>query len=290
MTNKSSSWLSQLIDNVSSGFAESKAIHDAAAAAAAQRAAVQTTADQKMMGNALIMAPLAGVGLGLAGTRLYHLVNQLHKPKETHMKFSPGAQTIDDEEKIAIATVADVTKTIGDNYDAATQAVGKLFSFKDPQNRDAALYPALILGTGLGLYGGNRLMSGILEKKRKDELAAKVEEAKKDYQRALMGRKYAAAFDSAFAAVKKADAKDTALAVADTAMFDPLRLTGTLPWYTTALASLGLLSGKMTYDWTRARSKDKAFENARKARARMTGAQPLYIDPEQLAAVKKLAD
>jgi hypothetical protein len=46
----------------------------------------------------------------------------------------------------------------------------------------------------------------------------------------------------------------------------------------------------MTYDWTRARSKDKAFENARKARARMTGAQPLYIDPEQLAAVKKLAD
>jgi hypothetical protein len=46
----------------------------------------------------------------------------------------------------------------------------------------------------------------------------------------------------------------------------------------------------MTYDWTRARSKDKALDSARKARARMSGVAPIYVDPEQLAAIKKIAD
>jgi hypothetical protein len=62
------------------------------------------------------------------------------------------------------------------------------------------------------------------------------------------------------------------------------------PAYATGTIGAGALAGKMTYDWTRARSKDKALEKARKSRARIEGAAPLYIDPEQLAAIKKLAD
>jgi hypothetical protein len=151
-------------------------------------------------------------------------------------------------------------------------------------------------GTMGGLYSGYSIMSQLAEKKRKEELQARVEDAKKEYQRALTGRKVAEDLDTAFAHIsKKAEdgkseiIRDTALRLADVA-FEPIRITGLMPAYALTTAGLGGLSGKMMYDWTRARSKDKALAEARKARARIGGAAPIYIDPEQLAAVKRVAD
>jgi hypothetical protein len=139
-------------------------------------------------------------------------------------------------------------------------------------------------------------MSQLAEKKRKEELQARVEDAKKEYQRALTGRKVAEDLDTAFARISKQAengkseiVRDTALWLADTA-FEPIRRSGAMPLYASAVAGSGLLSGKLMYDWARARSKDKALAEARKARARIGGAAPIYIDPEQLAAVKRVAD
>jgi hypothetical protein len=282
MNNKTSSWLSTALDSIYGGFG----IADQAARAAAQHAAIAEPAKQKIMGDALLKFTLGGLGLGLSGTRLYHMIGQANKPKETHTKFGPGAQTVDDEEKLA----EDST------YDKITQAIGSLFSAPTAERSNALFYPAALFGTAGGLYGGHKLMSSILEKKRKEDLAAKVDAAKKEYQRALMGKKYAAAWETAFnttkaAQEKKSDVGNVLAGIADNTIIKPLELVpGLLPIYATALAGTGLLSGKMTYDWTRARSKDKAFENARKARARLAGTQPIYVDPEQLAAIKKLAD
>jgi hypothetical protein len=60
--------------------------------------------------------------------------------------------------------------------------------------------------------------------------------------------------------------------------------------YWAGLLGTGVAAGKMTYDWTRERSRDKAIERARRARARMAGTAPVYVDPEQLVAVKKLVE
>ena len=64
---------------------------------------------------------------------------------------------------------------------------------------------------------------------------------------------------------------------------------GLWPAYVTAVLGTGALAGKMTYDWTRERSRDKALERARKSRARLEGVSPVYIDPEQMVAISELA-
>jgi len=252
----------------------------AAAAEAAARVANHETGDH------ILRAALGGLGLGLSGTRLYHMIGELNKPKETYTKFGPGAKKLDDNEKLA-ATLADTLKEL---YNNAAQGIGGAVNSLDSSFKTPA-----VLGTaGLGLLGGSQLINSIEAKKRKEEQAEMVEDAKKEYQRALMGKKHAAAFDAAFAHF----AEKSALTAVDTINY-PLQLLRQLPYdvgdaaaaaYATGTLGAGALAGKMTYDWTRARGKDKALEKARKSRARIEGAAPLYIDPEQLAAIKKIAD
>jgi hypothetical protein len=245
-------------------------------------------ARDKATGDAVIRATLGGLGLGVSGSRLYHLIQSMNKPKDTHTKFGPGAKTVDDSEKIEKIS-ASLVDTLRQLYANTTHDIGKAISGVHP----TLAVPATIGAAVTGLYGGSSLINSIEDKKRKEEQADMVEDAKKDYQRALMGKKHAAAFEEAFTACTEKNARN----LVDLLVRDPLNALQLLPYgdaaasmYATGTLGAGALAGKMTYDWTRARSKDKALEKARKSRARIEGAAPLYIDPEQLAAIKKLAD
>jgi hypothetical protein len=277
MTQKQSSWLTQYITNP---------MYHAAYAPRDAARAVSDAARDKATGDAVVRAALGGLGLGVSGSRLYHLIQTMNKPKETHTKFGPGAKTVDDSEKIAESLV----DTLRQLYASTTHGIGKAVSGVHP----TLAVPATIGAAVTGLYGGSSLINSIEDKKRKEEQADMVEDAKKDYQRALMGKKHAAAFDEAFTACTE----KKALNLVDLLVRAPLDGLSAIPWagptaasaYATGTLGAGALASKMTYDWTRARSKDKALEKARKSRARIEGAAPLYIDPEQLAAIKKLAD
>lgn len=249
--------------------------------------------NQQMM-NALLTYSLAGVGAGLSGTKLYNLISGLNKPKQTHTKFGPGAKTVDDDEKLA--EDQGIIKTITDAIASVPGRVGKMMPAmpdmaKLDQNQQALFVPAVLGATGLGIYGGHSLMNSITEKKRKEDLKLMVEEAKKEYQRALLGKR-AETLNTAFGkyAEKKASGAVSAGATAADWLLEPLRRMGVLPLYSTAVLGTGALAGKMTYDWTRERSKDKALERARKSRARLSGVAPIYVDPEQLAAIKNIAE
>jgi hypothetical protein len=317
MTTKSASWLTKYVyDPLAQAVPFLPGGATEAAAAAARQAATQTAeaASAKQMGSDILKYTLAGAGLGLGGTRLYHMISSMNKPKPKYTKFGPGSKGVDDDEKIAEALV-----------DQIVSAPGKLINnaFSNPANREAARVVATMGGTGLGMYGGIKLMNALMARKKKEELDEQVEDAKKEYQRALMG-KSAAVLDEAFnkfTDVTKTASENPLISAVQNSLSAPFAVANkaiasapgpsaadaawsalTLPFsamqkyqpawnaYVAATLGLGALSGKMTYDWTRERSRDKALDRAQKARARMTGAPPIYVDPEQLAAIKKIAD
>jgi hypothetical protein len=308
--NKTASWLSKYItDPVAHAMPYGKIEQNAAAAQAQANVGPQAEA-AKQMGETLLKYTLGGVGAGLSASKLYNLVSSLNQPKQKHTKFGPGAKTVDDDEKMA---------SMADIYNTVVSAPGKLVQgiSSDPKDQNAAFTAALLGGTGLGVLGGSSLMSSIVAKKRKEELKDQVEEAKAEYQKALTGKRAAADFDAAFdtyvrvrnsriADAKQAGMISDAVSGAGSAIsnlganalketvkspFTVMKqVPGVFEAYVASALGLAGLSGKMTYDWTRARGKDKAIENAQKARARLSGVAPIYVDPEQLAAIKQIAD
>jgi hypothetical protein len=274
-----------------------------AAYEAAQKAKAQTTAQQsqinaqnkitadnaaaKQHGSDILTYSLGGLGAGVVLTRLHHLLSGANKQQPKYTKFGPGPKGVEDDEKLA-----------NDLYTKIISAPGHIVqNFSDPRNQETAKTLLMLGGSMGGLYGGYSIMSQIAEKKRKEDMQARVDEAKKEYQRALTGRKVAADLTAAFEVVGKLAEGEDKAPLLNSAMwlfdkaFEPIRASGLMPLYAAgAVAAPGVLSGKMMYDWTRARSKDKALAEARKARARIGGAAPIYIDPEQLAAVKRIAD
>jgi len=321
MTTKKASWLTQYVtDPLSSGLdyalggsMPNGATEQNAAAIAARAAAKSDAASAAVLGPDLLKYTLAGAGLGLGGAKLYHLLSGINKPKQKYTKFGPGSKSIDEDEKIAEAGILETISSAPGNL------LNKVLS--NPADRGAARAAALVATTGLGIYGGSSLMNAIIAQKKKDELNDQVDAAKKEYQRALIGRK-AAALDAAFnkfaEVTKQADnplltaigstfsGPLTAVSGAAKAVMPAAAAGGTalakLPFdimrqypavwnaYVMSTLGLGALSGKMTYDWTRERSRDKAVSRAQKARARIAGAAPIYVDPEQIAAIKQIAD
>ena len=261
----------------------------------------------KLWGEHLLKYTLAGLGTGISGAKLYNLISSVNKAPAKYTKFGPGAKTVDEAEKLA---------SLQGIYDTVISAPGKLLQSLpviDDATKNGIGNAAILSGAGLGLYGGVKLVNAIAEKKRKEELQEQVEEAKAQYQKALTGKKHAAALDGAFELYKSADGSghgiwnalkaiastggkllsgDVAGTAVDT-MSVPFKILQQSPAvYNAYIASVlgsGALAGKMTYDWTRARSKDKAIENAQKVRARLSGTAPIYVDPDQLAAIKSVA-
>lgn len=246
------------------------------------------------MVNALIGLGVLGVGAGLTGTKLYNLVNRFNKPKDKYTKFGPGPRGVDEKEKIASELTQKILDAISYVPNRISEAWNSAPAFSTlTQNQQAAYMPAALLTAGLGIYGGHSLARAIEDKKKKEDLEIALEEARQDYQRALTGKR-AEDLSAAFNNYKQATENRTKTALVGAAattadyLAEPLRWVGLLPAYATAVLGTGLLSGKMTYDWTRERSKDKALERARRSRARMEESSPLYIDPAQLEAIKAL--
>lgn len=283
-------------------FNQGAALHDSGVVHNAQQTALSGAANDeihKRVGKALAAVGLGGLGLGMSATRLHQMISSANKSKQKHIKFAPGSHTVDDEEKFAAESVGDsAARTVGSVLlgaaEPATLKPGETVTQMTP-SQQSWFYPAL-LGTGmLGVYGGHKLINSIYEKKRKEDLADEVNSAKKEYQRALTGKR-AEALDAAFAKISKSKTAavenpvTNALWAAAKTPFKILEETGLAPYYWSGVAGLGALSGKITYDWTRERSRDKAIERAQKARARMAGTAPIYVDPEQLAAIKKVVE
>ena len=245
--------------------------------------------------SALLTYSAAGFGAGLTGTRLYQLASDMNKPSNKYTKFGPGAKTVDDAEKLAAdapstpSTLEQLTSTIAA---IPGQLASKIPAPPDLNQLNARekgwVVPALLGTTGLSIYGGHKLMSAIYDQKRKEEREEAVEEARKEYQRALTGKR-AEALDTAFDAYTEKRGVLGALQTGYDILTAPVAAAGLLPAYQTAVLGTGALAGKMTYDWTRERSKDKALERARKSRARLAGVSPMYVDPDQIAAIAELA-
>jgi hypothetical protein len=233
---------------------------------------------------------LGGLGIGLTGTKLYHVISDMNRQKPKYTKFGPGSKTVDEAEKIA---------AIADIYNQVVSMPGKVIQniTEDQTTRDALAQAATIGGFATSAYGGSKLMSAIIAKKRKEDLQSQVDDAKKEYLRALTSRKHAAALDTAFESYKKLPAEKRAFKELLNTILWPIKATKAIPgggadiykaYVLTTLGS-GALAGKMTYDWTRARSRDKAIADAQKTRARMAGTSPIHVDPEQMAALKQVA-
>lgn len=280
-----------------------------APAAAAHRQTVQGIESKldesinKDLGKAIVQYGLGGLGVGIGAAGLYHLLGAVNKAKPKYKKVGPGPQTVDEEEKIA-ADPAPPTATPY-SLDALVSQIGKLvpkgyFQLPDltkapvkdyDPGRQGWTTAALLGTTGLGLYGGASLMNSIAEKKKKEDLQEEVASAKSQYQRALFG-KSSEALAAAYAQFEKVSEPQQGSALGD-AMNTPFRLmaqAGLWGPYLTAVLGSGALAGKLTYDWTRARGRDKALQAAQKSRARLNGVAPVYIDPEQMASLKSLAN
>jgi hypothetical protein len=245
-------------------------------------------------GHDILAAGAGGLGLGILATRLHHILSNLNKPDEKYTKFAPGAHPVDEDEKIAL-TMDGVAEGIG----------GTLLSLADPaiatpgntevpysNQQKAWRFPAVLGTSAVGLVLGHKLMASLQAKRKKEELNDTVRQAKKEYERALMGKRGADELDAAFDKIASVaeTAGNAALGVIRTPFDIVNAMPGVREMYWAGLLGTGAAAGKMTYDWTRERSRDKAIERARRARARMAGTAPVYVDPEQLVAVKKLVE
>jgi hypothetical protein len=259
----------------------------------------------KDIAKAIVQYGIGGLGVGAGAAGLYHLLGAVNKAKPKYKKVGPGPQTIDEEEKLA----ADPTPASSYSLDSLLSEIGKRIPkgyFNMPNLGGAGIQDydpgrkgwttAAILGTtGLGLYGGASLMNSLAEKKKQEDMKDEVADAKAQYQRALFG-KSSEALDVAFAQFQKVSEETVAPPTGSTAgdvMNTPFKLmaqAGLWDPYLAAVLGSGVLAGKLTYDWTRTRGRDKALQAAQKSRARLNGVAPVYIDPEQMASLKSLAN
>lgn len=255
----------------------------------------------KDIAKAIVQYGIGGLGVGAGAAGLYHLLGAVNKAKPKYKKVGPGPQTVDEEEKLA----ADPTPASAYSLDSLLSEIGKRIpkgyfnmpnlggaGIKDYDPGRQGWTTAAILGTtGLGLYGGASLVNSLAEKKKQEDMKEDVADAKAQYQRALFG-KSAEALDAAFAKFQKVSEEQPGSSAGDllNAPYAVMARAGMWGPYLTAVLGSGALAGKLTYDWTRTRGRDKALQAAQKSRARLNGVAPVYIDPEQMASLKSLAN
>lgn len=260
------------------------------------QSAASDAAEARNTGGQVWASGIGGLGAGIALTRLQQALSKANNPDIKYKKFVPGPKDVDEDEKLAAdAPAAPNTGLLNAIVSAPGNVVQAIADEKN--NRDAAKAVLMLGGSALGLYGGHKLVQHIGQKQHKEELQDTVEDAKKEYQRALLGKRASEDLAAAFDICEKTANGGSMLPAGIrqlVAMLDltqaPLKATNLHTPYWVANAGLGALSTKMVYDWTRERGKDKALAEAQKARARLAGAPSIYVDPEQLAKIKAVAD
>lgn len=251
---------------------------------------------QKMWGDRILRTGLGGLGAGATAASLYYLARNLSadlKKRRAEAELAPPAD--EPAEKISglyddVAT--GVGKMLPDSilrvFDSARTPSNDGNRF-DPNIMRSAFGTAATLGAGgLGVYGGWQALKALQDGKKRRDRKQLVEDAEKEYYEALTGggSKLDAAYDKAAA---HAASEKVALFDAVTDLWDvSKRIPGAAAAaYTTAGLGVGGLAAKLMYDRAQALSKAKAVAEAAKSRERISGILPAYVDPDELAAVKK---
>jgi hypothetical protein len=156
-------------------------------------------------------------------------------------------------------------------------------------------------GAGLGLYGVKKILDNS-DKKREDREDA-VGDARKDYFKGLLskesadGKALSAVADLALSAEEKkadeySDPNHTSITNPDQMGRSALKFLtnlATVPMFAT-MGGVGAVAAKLMYDKTRAASKDRQLAQARRHYNRMRPMRNVWVDPQELAAVKEVVD
>lgn len=149
----------------------------------------------------------------------------------------------------------------------AMSSAGKLLTgwgAKSPKDMPWA-YPAGAAAVGAGLYGGYKLTDWLLDKARRNEVDSELEQARREYQEAMMGQygQKAASPDPVDELYDVAEKRAFLGGVVGPAV--GLGLLG--------MGTVGLGSGVAAYNWGRKQSKSKALEEAIRRRQEALFAQ-----------------
>ena len=266
----------------------------------------QTDVDYAAHGRALFNTLLAGGALGGGAAALYQLVNGVRKADPLSLVRSsvPSAEKKEkEEEKIATGPLDSLFANLGravSNFPynvigtmPGSSASGTSTGHPAGSAWQAGALDAGMLGAGaLGAFGGTSLVNSLTAGNKKKDLAAKVEDARKEYFEALTG-KTAATLDRIYDKLEKTASPEQPTWV------DFLQ---NIPSYiyrsgqdTARLATAGslavggasaLLGGQYMYDQTKSRTRAETARKAQAARARLRGIQSTpQIDPNEFAAL-----
>lgn len=263
-----------------------------------EKTAAPTAEDyQKMWGDRILRSGIGGLGAGATAASLYYLARNLSNAmKQRQEEAAQQAPVLDTDAEKASGLYDDVATGVGkmlpdsllrifDSTRSPSSAVNRF----DPNIMRSAFGTATALGAGgLGMYGGWKALQMLQNSKKRRDRKQMVEDAEREYYDALTGgeNKLDDAYNKAaeYAAQEKVALLDAVTDAWDVAK----RVPGfAATAYTTAGLGLGGLAAKLMYDRAQARSKAKAVEEAAKSRARIAGILPAYVDPDELAAVKK---
>jgi hypothetical protein len=273
-----------------------------------QAVAAGQPAVNQMHGENILSALGMGAGVGAGGMALYHLLRGLKSRGAKEKRYQNyGSDTpIVAQQKVGndiLGTIVNevgaipgkITNSLPESLKSVFQSVAPPAK-ADPNMLSGALATALTAGAGLGgLYGGGKLVNSLMEAKQKRDAKDDVEEARQRYYAILSGAdKAAESLNAAYDRLqnKQADALDSiqsGLSTVGTAVFDTLPRGLTTTGLLASLAAGGL-GAKFMYDRTAERTRGENAARAQASRARMKPLPTMWIDPEQLARAKQLAE
>lgn len=241
-----------------------------------------------------------GLAAGAGATALYYALKALKKPRKKDHRYdeiNSGAPVLAKAAEFNLDEFIGRSLPTGITPTLPTPSLGPGVKGDPNTFRPSWAAAATIGAGGLGLWGGKKLVDMIMARQKKKDNDAEIDEARQAYYAALRGEdKAAAALDVAYEkyteakaarAEKRANPVMDALAGAGDAAKGVI--TGTHTLGLLAMLGSGLYGGKAVYDWTRARNQGDNYAKAQASRARMKGLPSVWVDPEELARVKKRA-
>lgn len=241
-----------------------------------------------------------GLALGAGATGLYYALKALKRPRKKDHAYDE----INSGAPILTKKTASLDELIGGMLPTGFAPAPPVPSIGagvtgDPNMFRPSWAAAGAIGAGgLGLWGGKKLVDMIMARQKKKDNDAEIDEARQAYYAALRGDdKVASDLDAAYdkyAAAKTAAAEKQATnplmdALVGAGDIAKNTLTGTHTLGLLAMLGSGLYGGKAVYDWTKAHNQGDNYAKAQASRARMKGLPTVWVDPEELASVKKRA-
>lgn len=242
-----------------------------------------------------------GLAIGAGATGLYYALKALKKPRrKDHLydEINSGAPVMAKESEFNLDEIIGRQLPTGAVPDVTMPSTGGGVKGDPSMFRPSWGAAAAIGAGGLGLWGGKKLVDMIMARQKQKDNDADIEDARESYYAALRGDdKAASALDVAYdkyAAAKRASAEKTAensvlSALSTAGDVAKNTITGTHTLGLLAMLGSGLYGGKAVYDWTRARNQGDNYAKAQASRARMKGLPAVWVDPEELARVKRRA-